>query len=427
MDDNNKVKFLIVDTSAFIKNAQLQDIGETIITEPSVIDEIKSKRQLKRLVVLPYDLEVNEPFPEDVHFVTEFSKKTGDYASLSATDIRVMALTYRYERERVGVDHLKTEPERKKQIIDSSIRNHNNAPKNVIPSSKSDSDDTKTSNSAIEENNESPANAIIESSENGSENIEEPNSTLEEKNESSDETPKTVISDDSDSNESSGSESEYDEEASDSEDTDDDSGWITPSNIKEVTKQMNCTAVKEKAATVACLTMDFAMQNVLMQIGLNVASLDGKVIKHMRTFIMRCHACFKTTPNVTKVFCPHCGNKTLKKVAVSIDDEGKQKIHINFRKKLSTKGKRFSLPTMQGGKHACNPILCEDQPVPDQRPTKLGRKINDPLNEDYIAGYSPFVLHDVNSRAAMLGIRGNTGLKHWQRRNPNQPMKNRKK
>jgi RNA-binding protein NOB1 len=44
--------------------------------------------------------------------VTEFSKKTGDYPSLSATDIQVLALTYQLEAEFVGVSHLKKEPEK---------------------------------------------------------------------------------------------------------------------------------------------------------------------------------------------------------------------------------------------------------------------------------------------------------------------------
>lgn len=42
--------------------------------------------------------------------VTEFAKKTGDYASLSATDIKLMALVYQMEIENVGRDHLKSEP-----------------------------------------------------------------------------------------------------------------------------------------------------------------------------------------------------------------------------------------------------------------------------------------------------------------------------
>ena len=45
--------------------------------------------------------------------VTEFTRKTGDYRSLSATDIRLLALTYQLEKRHVGVDHLKTEPDRK--------------------------------------------------------------------------------------------------------------------------------------------------------------------------------------------------------------------------------------------------------------------------------------------------------------------------
>lgn len=85
------------------------------------------------------------------------------------------------------------------------------------------------------------------------------------------------------------------------------------------------------------------MQNVLKQIGLNVVALDGRIIKQMRTYIFRCHACYKTTSIMTKVFCPSCGNKTLKKVAVTLNEEGKQKIHINFRRPLSKKGKRVWL------------------------------------------------------------------------------------
>lgn len=50
--------------------------------------------------------------------VTEFAKKTGDYPSLSATDIKVLALTYQLETENVGTEHLKKEPEKKVLMID---------------------------------------------------------------------------------------------------------------------------------------------------------------------------------------------------------------------------------------------------------------------------------------------------------------------
>ena len=50
--------------------------------------------------------------------MTDFSKKTGDYPSLSATDIKVIALTYQLEKEKVGTDHLKTAPEIVRTIND---------------------------------------------------------------------------------------------------------------------------------------------------------------------------------------------------------------------------------------------------------------------------------------------------------------------
>ena len=49
--------------------------------------------------------------------MTEFSKKTGDYASLSATDIKVIALTYMLEIRHIGSnEHLKKEPTMKKSV-----------------------------------------------------------------------------------------------------------------------------------------------------------------------------------------------------------------------------------------------------------------------------------------------------------------------
>lgn len=115
-----KIKHLIVDTTAFIKNEQLQNVAENMMTVQGVVDEIKNDKQLARLVVLPYNLKIREPFPENLKFVTEFAKKTGDYATLSLTDLTVMALTYELEKQEVGVDHLRTEPIVAKTVFSSS-------------------------------------------------------------------------------------------------------------------------------------------------------------------------------------------------------------------------------------------------------------------------------------------------------------------
>ena len=128
------------------------------------------------------------------------------------------------------------------------------------------------------------------------------------------------------------------------------------------------------------------MQNVLLSMGLHVASPTGQLIRETKTWILRCYACFKTTPQIEKKFCPKCGNKTLKRVSVTLNADGTQQIHISTRRPLNKKGKKFSLPKPAGGKHAVNPILCEDQQFAQQRKTKIARAKNDPLNPDYISG-----------------------------------------
>ena len=45
--------------------------------------------------------------------MTDFSKKTGDYSSLSAVDLRVLALVYQLEKQHVGTEHIRTEPMKK--------------------------------------------------------------------------------------------------------------------------------------------------------------------------------------------------------------------------------------------------------------------------------------------------------------------------
>ncbi|XP_017876547.1 RNA-binding protein NOB1 isoform X2 [Ceratina calcarata] len=470
MNEKQKVQYLVVDTSAFIRNASLQDIGVNIITEQDVVDEVKNKRQLRRLVVLPYDLTIQNADPENIKFVTEFAKKTGDYISLSATDIKVIALTYQLEKENIGTDHLRTEPE-VSQTTDSSVKKSDELRKPLagfyVPGKKKDIDKENGEETNLEKSEEE----ILQNDKKGIEQEEAVKNIGEEEDEfdSENESYSTFESDyetansDIDENvtehlstkfselscnskdfvvqDTNNTEHNVDDilpsikecydndeyEASESgDDDDDDSGWITPGNISNVKKEIDSGFLEEKPATVACLTMDFAMQNVLKQIGLNIAALDGRVIKQMRTYILRCYACYKTTSIMTKVFCPSCGNKTLKRVAVTLNEEGKQQIHINFRRPISKKGKRFSLPMPKGGKHANNPILCEDQPTPDQRQSRLARIKNDPLQDDYIAGYSPFVMRDVYSKSAMLGIRSGESVKYWMRKNPNEVRKKKK-
>ncbi|CAK1581302.1 unnamed protein product [Parnassius mnemosyne] len=410
---SKKIKHLVVDTTAFIKAENLLNLSENVYTVQEVIDEITNDRQRRKLIVLPYDLKVKDVFTENIKFITDFSKKTGDYTSLSATDIKVLALTYQIEKEKVGTEHLKSEPTMQKTIKVSGLSGFSLHPENK-GNIETDIEKVKTTDNCNEINQQEPnadskhenEDGHIENSlcnDNIAENIAEQIKSLDLRDDSEVNNFMVKVSDDDDV------ETESEEESGS-----DEGEWITPTNLAQKKKDMEIGEFEEKSVEVACMTSDFAMQNVLKQIGLNVTAIDGRIIRQLRTFIFRCTTCFKTTSVMTKLFCSKCGHATLKKVAVSIDDDGNQHIHINGRKPLTARGKRFSLPTPRGGQHFQYPILTEDQHIHKRFATKMARKKTNALDPDYIAGFSPFAVKDVNSKSAVLGIRADKqDIKYW--------------
>uniref|UniRef100_A0A3B4BL49 RNA-binding protein NOB1 n=1 Tax=Periophthalmus magnuspinnatus TaxID=409849 RepID=A0A3B4BL49_9GOBI len=369
------VEHVVADAGAFLKKAPLQEIGKNIYTLKDVVEEIRDKPTRRSLAFLPYELKFKDPLPEHIRTVTEFSKRTGDYASLSATDIKVLALTYQLELEHVGSQHLKKEPDVKKPNSSKNTPSH-----------------TRT-NSCSEPQTETEQNEEFNSFHFWRE-------------------PLPLLNDDLLSL------LEEEEQEEDEEDQDG-GGWITPSNIKQVKMDTGNWSQPEDV-TVGCLTTDFAMQNVLIQIGLHVLSVNGMVIKQARNYILRCHACFKTTTHMERVFCPHCGNKTLKKLAVTVNEDGSIQMHFSRNPKvLNPKGLRYSLPLPQGGKHGDNPHLVEDQRFPQQRLSRKARQKTNVFDPDYIAGSSPFSQNDIYSRAAGLNLRDSQSGAGRRRANPN--------
>lgn len=54
-----------------------------------------------------------------------------------------------------------------------------------------------------------------------------------------------------------------------------------------------------------------------------------------------CPLFFRTTTNMNKAFCAHCGNQTLKKVAVTLNEDGSVKMHFSKNPKvLNSRGLR---------------------------------------------------------------------------------------
>lgn len=405
------VEHVVADAGAFLRDAALQDIGKNIYTIRDVVSEIRDKATRRRLAVLPYELRFKEPFPEYVRLVTEFSKKTGDYPSLSATDIQVLALTYQLEAEFVGVSHLKQEPEKVK--VSSSIQ-HPETPLHIsgfhLPSKPKPPQETVEHGPPAGEPEDLEFSSFMfwrNPLPNIDRDLQELLSVMFQIDEGEEEEEK----------EEDGFEERKDE------DSDDDEGWITPSNIKQIQRELEqCTIPKD--VRVGCVTTDFAMQNVLLQMGLHVLAVNGMLIREARSYILRCHGCFKTTSDMSRVFCSHCGNKTLKKVSVTVSDDGTLHMHFSRNPKvLNARGLRYSLPTPKGGKYAVNPHLTEDQRFPQLRLSHKARQKTDVFAPDYVAGASPFAENDISSRSAMLQVRDNTLGAGRRRLNPNASRK----
>lgn len=300
MQEKKKIKHLVVDTSAFIKNVQLQEVGENIVTCQEVLDEIKNDKQLSRLVVLPYDLKIRQPFQENFQWVTEFAKKTGDYAALSLTDLKVIALTFELEKQENGIDHLKKEPVKSQTVYAKSKPKTDEMESKFAPPGfylAKETEEQKTARferiAKIKEKAEARNNA--QASETPVENLDE--LTEEElaakiegltcqEPEQVEEDVLEKVEDSLDVDEQSTATEEFEEEevevedqeeGVDDDDEDDGGGWITPANIQKLRQNLDPQSYDTIVPDVACMTSDFAMQNVLKQIGLHVSALDGRV------------------------------------------------------------------------------------------------------------------------------------------------------
>lgn len=453
------IDVLVADSGAFLRVCSLHEMAARVVTAPEVIAEIRDRTTRERLQVLPYELEVKTPSEYHQRCVRQFARMTGDYRHLSATDINVLALTRQLTVELNGGSEagINSKPP------GGDIKGGSGVPQVVVyhPKQKRNQEGSSSAlpvgfveagvqalrldsggDSASDEDDDDDddgdvtAHQRLELEKSGSVK----DSIGGEDCQHQQRTDRFAETRDLDVKEAGGgdldaggiqTEESVRVQEEEEQEVDDDAGWITPENLAMSRMKMMEQAGQESVPLkVACLTTDFSMQNVLKQMSLEIVSVEGRRIREARRFILRCFGCYQTTPRVDTVFCPSCGHKTLKRVAVTVNDDGTQVIHISSRRPISTRGTIFSLPKHRGGKFAVNPILRADQPMPQLRISKRAQARNAIVTDDYVCGDSPFAARDVTSRSAQLGLTNRAASRHWQQRNPNRvapPTGNRRK
>ncbi|KAG6579499.1 RNA-binding NOB1-like protein, partial [Cucurbita argyrosperma subsp. sororia] len=176
---------------------------------------------------------------------------------------------------------------------------------------------------------------------------------------------------------------------------------VDTSNVDDVSSDQSWMLRSLSESSVACVTGDFAMQNVLLQMGLRLLAPGGMQIRQLHRWILKCHACYNVTAEIGRIFCPKCGNGgTLRKVAVTVGENG---VVLAARKpRITLRGTKFSLPLPQGGRDAItkNLVLREDQLPQKFLHPKTKKKANK-QGDDFYPVDNFFSHHNTDKRAPL--------------------------
>ncbi|KAF9029768.1 Nin one binding Zn-ribbon like-domain-containing protein [Panaeolus papilionaceus] len=381
-DQKPQCKRLVLDAGPLLSLSPLRGLAETYLTTPEVLSELKDGRareHFERLGLMSgVKVEIKSPDPAAL---------SHDYSVLSHADLCILALTYRLHEE----DKKAKESEAANQASTSATTETTENPTETEAAPPTDSKDpadlTQTlENLAINPENTEPTSEAPETAETVDDSnpipLEESSDAVEEDGELEPlDVELTPIKDDDDGSpqpveNEAGSLSDDGPIYEDPSDSDDGEGeWITPSNVglhkSKALDLLPADNVKGKTKAdpigTGCMTADFAMQNVLLQMGLNLVGLEGKRIEKVKNWVLRCHACFKQLEKIL----PICGNPTLIRASVTISSPNASssapvmQVHLkpNFQYKI--RGTKYSIPLPKSGSAKTGPgtglILREDQ------------------------------------------------------------------
>lgn len=209
-----------------------------------------------------------------------FAKKTGDYSVLSQTDMSVIALTCQYELQVNGEKYVRSQPGEKKASQSSGQSGSAKGKGKGKERAKEESTATAQGGDAeAEQEEQDEVENLVDQV--GSIDVNDQPAAAGEK--------------------PNGTERQATEADEDSEDAGD---WITPSNVaKHRSRDLGLvpsgSGSDQAPLAAACMTGDYAVQNVLLSMGLGLIGEAGKRINKVKSFILRCHACFKYVPFAT--------------------------------------------------------------------------------------------------------------------------------
>ncbi|KAF2734317.1 hypothetical protein EJ04DRAFT_493636 [Polyplosphaeria fusca] len=384
---------LIVDTGPLIKNtvsiSTILSQAEEIFTTPDILSEIRDAATRSRVetTLLPF-LTVRTPAPKSYERVMDFSKRTGDYPVLSRQDMGILALAYEIECEKEGGDG------RLRKVPGEPLRR---------PSMKKEDSTTLTSTESTLLHEQPVSTLAGEQTAEPASVDEVPTETF--KGDSATKSYDSISPRSEPESPLERRESLTPEEAEPSDPDDDGDGeWITPSNLAQHQDKdagIPSTEAAPIQMSVATMTTDFAMQNVLLQMNLHLLSPSLQRIRTLRTYILRCHACFLTTKQMDKQFCPRCGQPTLTRVSCTTNANGDFKLHLSKSHQWNNRGNRYSIPKptagTASGKHmgkgggkggwGKDLVLAEDQKEYSRATGEESRrKTRDLMDEDYLPG-----------------------------------------
>ena len=73
--------------------------------------------------------------------------------------------------------------------------------------------------------------------------------------------------------------------------------------------------------------------------------LEGRKISQIRKYVFRCIGCKFIDKTASKVFCPSCGHRTMRRVACEVQPDGTLKLFLAKNPKvLSSRGTKYAVP-----------------------------------------------------------------------------------